>query len=151
MKTIYTITHKNFTPPKDSIYKTLVVGGKVELNDSEMDSTGENISELNNELCELTGLYWIWKNRLEENEVVGLCHYRRYFINEMEKGIITKENVDKLFEDFDIVLPKKRNYLITNIENHYKVSHKDKDLNLLKEIIERDYKEYIFALRNVLN
>jgi len=62
-----------------SIY-TPVWAGKNKKPDNEGfvgDDTGENISNKNKYYSELTGLYWVWRNT--RSDIVGSCHYRRYF------------------------------------------------------------------------
>ena len=41
------------------------------------DDSGKNISAKNKYYSELSGIYWVWKNT--QTEIVGSCHYRRYF------------------------------------------------------------------------
>lgn len=69
------------------------------------DNTGENISKKNVNYCELTALYWMWKNKLDSRvymdqaEYYGLFHYRRILDISEEDLIRLKGN------DVDVVLP----------------------------------------------
>ena len=76
---MYIITHKKFDIPQGADgFSVLQVGAA---NNGELgylrDDSGENISKMNPYFCELTGMYWLWKNVKED--YVGICHYRRYF------------------------------------------------------------------------
>ncbi len=72
--------HKQDVMLSNDPYMPIHVGkslSNVELN-IQTDNTGDNISEKNGSYCELTALYWAWKN-LKDVDLIGLCHYRRYF------------------------------------------------------------------------
>ncbi|MCI8581804.1 MAG: DUF4422 domain-containing protein [Dorea sp.] len=43
------------------------------------DNIGENLSDRNRDYCEMSAVYWAWKNN-RDNDYIGLCHYRRRFV-----------------------------------------------------------------------
>lgn len=81
--------HKEAYVPKGDIYLPIHVGKQ----NSHVtlpyigDNTGDNISELNGLYCEMTGMYWAWKNI--KADYVGLCHYRRYFSFDKKCSLIS--------------------------------------------------------------
>lgn len=113
---IYVATHKKFNDTKipDPCYKCLLVGAAAHADSYGYlrdDSGDDNISEKNPIYCELTGLYWLWKNAPQQ-KYIGLCHYRRYpsrhkFGREPFQEILTKDEILSMMQDADILLPKK--------------------------------------------
>lgn len=71
--------HKDSCRIQDDVYLPVHVGKATSNCDLAIqgDNDGENISYLNNLYCELTGLFWAWKNL--DADYIGLCHYRRFF------------------------------------------------------------------------
>ena len=65
------------------------------------DNVGNNISSLNKYFAELTGLYWIWKNKISEfgeNDWIGTCHYRKLWLNDLYENK-QKKSTDSLYNN----------------------------------------------------
>ena len=108
--TVLVITHKDYEFPDSACYRPLFVGGKIASGLKNegfyQDNSGVNIAEKNSSFCELTGLYWAWKNGVfENNEYVGLVHYRRYFAGKAldlkKKQIASESELLTILEKYD--------------------------------------------------
>jgi hypothetical protein len=145
---IAVIAHKPYPMPKDPIYVPVEVGAasRTEHFFPNRDDQGENISLKNPYYCELTGLYWTYKNN--DYDVLGLVHYRRYFMknnlcfSKDLKNIISEKEINRLLSKYDFILPKKRHYWIETNYSHYANAHKPEALDIAGEIIQKDYPEY---------
>lgn len=155
---ILVATHKKYRMPLDSVYIPIHVGRSISNNIGYIgDDTGISISDKNSTYCELTGIYWAWKNL--DAEYVGLIHYRRYFINKNKpfykkglfKDILRYEDIEELLTDVDIIVPQKRKYYIESIWSQYIHAHNSKPLELLGDIITEQYPEYRQAYENLRN
>ena len=75
---IYIVAHKQVPLPDLQGYRPLQVGENPENFPGYLrDNTGDEIAAKNPNYCELTALYWIWKNT--DEPFAGLVHYRRFF------------------------------------------------------------------------
>lgn len=148
-------THKKYNIPQDSCYLPIHVGkeGKDSIG-YVGDNTGEHISNKNPFYCELTALYWGWKNL--ECDYIGLVHYRRYFgnrskSNERYDRILNSNELKKILREYDVVLPKKRNYYIETLYSHYAHTFEAEHLDKTRQIISNLYPEYLIAFDKVMN
>ena len=92
---IYVVgSSKNKFLPLDNIREKFLIDQKHE---------GDNIDFLNPWYCEMTGLYYLWKHC--DDDIVGLEHYRRYFVNKNNENM-TEEKINKILTTFDIILNK---------------------------------------------
>jgi hypothetical protein len=127
MKTlkIFQTFHKNYPRPPDVEWIQPIGVNGYKFKESISDGSGDNISVLNPFYCELTAMYWAWKN--DKSEILGFYHYRRYLNlivdqtwlspppNSMPPNPDTlaylaweqqRIRIEKLLDVFDIIVPR---------------------------------------------
>lgn len=147
------VTHKQaeILGDKELYVPTLVGENKNNLSfiDYYRDDSGEHISDKNKNYCELTAMYWAWKNL--SVDYVGLIHYRRVFSSLIDKGkILSRNELETILNEVDVILPRKRNYIIENTWTHYKHNHYISDLLEVRNIIEIKYPNYVKSFDDVM-
>lgn len=138
--------HKAYRMPEDSMYIPVHVGK--EGKDLELgfqgDNTGDNISGKNSTFCELTGIYWAWKNL--DADYVGLAHYRRHFrgkkCSDKWEGVLTASEAEQLLQKADVLIPKRRNYYIETVYNQYVHAHPAEPLDRMLELAKASGEKY---------
>ena len=158
---IIVAAHKKYKMPEDSMYLPLHVGaeGKTDGEGHPLDlgytkdNTGDNISGKNPYFCELTGMYWAWKNL--QADYLGLVHYRRYFKGK-GKGdapfdkVLTREELTLFLSKYTVLVPSKRHYYIENLYSHYAHTFFAEHLDRSRNIIEKLHPEYVPAFDQVM-
>lgn len=150
---IFVVTHKTAKFPNKNCYIPIQAGSEIHEKLGYMDDNiGDNISKKNNNYCELTALYWIWKNC--NSDIVGLTHYRRYFFtkrfcSDINK-VIDEVEINKYLEKYDVIVPEPEYILKYTVKDEYKKMHHIKDLENCREIIKKIYPEYQDAFDKVM-
>ena len=152
---ILVAAHKKFPMPDKKGYLPVLVGAVKNYKSGieyQRDDEGENISAKNPNYNELTAVYWAWKN-LKDVDAIGLVHYRRLFFDSKPynlDNVISIENVEKLLTKYEVILPKKRNYYIETNYSHYVHAHHQEPLDKTREIIVKNYPQYLIAYDKVM-
>ena len=159
---IYVVTHRPVQfVPKRKDYQMIAVGSCDRNIYPCHDAIGENISEKNYCFCELTALYWIWKNsKGKDNDIVGLVHYRRFFVKhiwyEIDKRIpinyrlYSQKQASRILEEYDFIVPQKITFDIT-VKDYYAKYHYEKDIWALRGVIEELYPAYLESFDKVMD
>lgn len=152
---IIVASHKDYDFPSSSMYFPVLVGANSNNSTKikQKDNVGKNISDKNYSFCELTGLFWAWKNL--SYEYLGLVHYRRYFSSKKNKGdknkrIIEYDEVEQILNDYDIILPKKRKYYIETNESQYLHAHNSIGLYEMYNVVKDLYPDYYEDLNKIM-
>ncbi|SDP06626.1 DUF4422 domain-containing protein [Selenomonas ruminantium] len=161
---IMIVTHKDYWLPKDEVYYPMYVGEKARGLEKEgmvsetclTDGTGDNIAEKNPNYCELTGMYWAWKNM--QADYIGLVHYRRLFTCKEKysqegkrEQILSYSDWKRILTNHAVVVPRKRRYYIESNYTHYIHAHHSEGLIETRKIIIDRYPEYLSDYDKIMN
>ncbi|WP_411993325.1 DUF4422 domain-containing protein [Agarivorans sp. DSG3-1] len=141
--TMHVVSHKPFELPNALGYQPIYVGETMASDTHHDSSYANNIADKNAYYCELTALYALWKHTNED--VVGISHYRRYFVIKEYRGIFKYLLKDKAYpqevwrqqfaKGYDLILPRPMK-LGSSVAAHYRKHHDLADLMLVREVLQ---------------
>ena len=129
---IIVATHKKYDILEKEYFLPVHAGAAVsdQILPYQRDDEGENISDRNRYYCELTALYWAYRNL--KHEYIGLCHYRRYFKLDLQD-----------IGRYDVIVPRKRHYYIETVYDQFSHAHGRKGLDEARKVIKERYPDYL--------
>ncbi|MGL5111458.1 MAG: DUF4422 domain-containing protein [Flavobacterium sp.] len=176
MTKIFIVTHEKNPILTDDILEPIQVGKNAMIQRKMLrDDTLINITNRNNNFCELTAAYWIWKNYTDA-EIVGICHYRRYFnfFNPIynlkpsaQKKIsvaqfkesktfkspsnVLNKKIASILTTHDIILARPYKFKKNTLSENYCEDHRPEDWALTKKIISKKYPHYSESVKLFLD
>ncbi len=138
------------------------------------DDTGDNISNLNRFYSELTVAYWVMKNADRSMaDAWGLCHYRRYFIEDKYKLWVKKRSryyyrtdhkkldsiltpklysvLQELLEHHDVIVQRpswamKEDGITYTIKTAYTKAHFKEDYDATMQVVVEKFPEFATSI-----
>lgn len=148
---VYIATHKKYTFPNGHMYIPIQVGRALNnaIPDIIGDDTGYNISYKNQQYCELTALYWIWKN--DKADISGIVHYRRFFASRFNRdGILDFDELSHVLSSNDLIVSEKTSFGSFNVLSQYFSAHYIKDLYHTKMVVRDLYPDFLDSFNHVM-
>ena len=110
-----TTQDEHFSKIKKLGYLPVGLGKNIKSNNFITDNTKINIADKNPFYGEYTFHYWLWKNKINDNEKewIGFCQYRKFWVKENYENTISDLNtlnnlllkqIPNNFERFDVIL-----------------------------------------------
>lgn len=152
--TVAVAAHKPAPMPTDPMYLPLQVGAVLHPGACpgfRPDDEGDSISGLNASYCELTGLYWMWRNC--RSDFKGLVHYRRLLgtrgelrraPERMDRVVGAGELLDALAPS-GFVVGRRRSYYIETVYGHYAHTFDAAHLDACREVLSEMHPEALPA------
>ena len=157
---IYCFSNKNFFFLKNlpNNFIPIILGNNRTTKIFQSETNGVNISNLNKYYAEMTGIYWVFKNKINDHsndDWIGFCHYRRLWLNSILKKKKSFSNIySKLLLDGNSFSNNCDSIMIDptvlkneSIIDHFKNNHGSEIFDFLHEILDKDiyvdFKNYL--------
>ena len=147
---LFLISHKKLISNLYKDRKIIYVGpnsSKLKEEDDLVDNVGDNIGDLNYTYCELTGIYYIYKNI--QADIIGVEHYRRIFKSAFFQ-IRKKKYFEKKLKKYDIILPIRYWMGVLTVKKHMIKHHGKYSYILLEEAIKTVKPDYLESFYEVM-
>ena len=176
--TVFVSHHRPFWTYCSDFFQPIHVGKMLSSHSLDIpgDDTGDHISDKNPFYCELTSMYWAWKNRTP-GDFVGFFHYRRYLdtVNfhdvpsygtiphdQLTSGIdsaeafVQEEMLCKLMNEYDVLVPPLYPGVTEgdtglSLAGHYCYEHRLQDWETLVSLLLKKHPKYHTTIKQAID
>ncbi len=138
--TIFQVTHQEVCEKVSNFIVPIQVGNRESFEDLR-DNTADNIADKNQTYCELTALYWIWKNT--NYRYIGICQYRRILL-------VKYRDITNILDSHDIIVPSSVTFR-KSVKEQYISVHVKSDWDIMIDTLREMYPDYYNSSKKVFS